>query len=175
VFAQRLGFRRVEIKGGLLLVNGNPIRFRGVNRHEHDPRTGRYVTEESMRRDVALMKQANVNAVRTSHNPNDPRWYDLADEYGLYIVDEANVESHGMATTATYDSWAASRPGARPTSTAPSAWWSGTRTTRRSSIWSLGNEAGDGVSFEATAAGPSARCVALSCTSGRGGIRAWTS
>ena len=76
-------------------MNGKRIMIRGVNRHEHDPHTFRIVSEETMRKDIELMKAANINAVRTSHYPNDPRWYDLADEYGLYVMDEANIESHG--------------------------------------------------------------------------------
>ena len=148
VIAQRVGFRRVEVKGGLLLVNNVPVRFRGVNRHEHDPVTGRYVSLESMRRDVELMKQANINGVRTSHYPNDPRWYDLADEYGLYLIDEANVESHGL--------------GYHPDTTLGNnpAWQTAhlDRTMRMVErdknhpsviLWSLGNEAGDGVNFVA--------------------------
>ncbi|WP_454798272.1 glycoside hydrolase family 2 TIM barrel-domain containing protein [Novosphingobium lindaniclasticum] len=93
--SRRIGFRTVEIAGGEVRVNGKRIMIRGVNRHEHDPKTFRIVSEETMRRDIELMKAANVNAVRTSHYPNDPRWYDLADEYGLYVMDEANIESHG--------------------------------------------------------------------------------
>ncbi|MDD1450120.1 glycoside hydrolase family 2 TIM barrel-domain containing protein [Sphingomonas sp. H160509] len=91
---QRVGFRDVAIRGGQLQVNGRPLYIRGVNRHEHDPDTFHVISMESMRRDIELMKQNNVNAVRSSHYPNDPRWYDLADEYGLYVMDEANVESH---------------------------------------------------------------------------------
>ncbi|HEX9633304.1 MAG TPA: glycoside hydrolase family 2 TIM barrel-domain containing protein [Gemmatimonadales bacterium] len=149
VVTQRVGFRRVEIKDGLLLLNGTPVTIRGVNRHEHDPWTGRTVSEASMRRDLELMKQANINAVRTSHYPNDPRWYDLADEYGLYLVDEANIESHGM--------------GYHPDTTLGNnpAWRDAhlDRTIRMVErdknhpsviLWSLGNEAGDGVNFEAT-------------------------
>jgi beta-galactosidase len=148
IIAQRVGFRRVEVKGGLLLVNNVPVRFRGVNRHEHDPQTGRYVSDASMRRDIELMKQANVNGVRTSHYPNDPRWYDLADEYGLYVIDEANVESHGI--------------GYHPDTTLGNnpAWQTAhlDRTIRMVErdknhasviLWSLGNEAGDGVNFVA--------------------------
>ncbi|MDF2639153.1 MAG: hypothetical protein K0R64_2137 [Novosphingobium lindaniclasticum] len=93
--SRRIGFRSVEIAGGEVRVNGKRVMIRGVNRHEHDPRTFRIVSEQTMRRDIELMKAANVNAVRTSHYPNDPRWYDLADEYGLYVMDEANIESHG--------------------------------------------------------------------------------
>ena len=148
VIAQRVGFRRVEVRDGLLLVNNVPIRFRGVNRHEHDPVTGRYVTLESMRRDVELMKQANLNAVRTAHYPDDPRWYDLADEYGLYLIDEANIESHGM--------------GYHPDTTLGNdpAWRIAhldriQRMVERDKnhpsviLWSHGNEAGDGVNFVA--------------------------
>lgn len=95
VVTSKVGFRKIKIKDGQLLINGIPIYIKGVNRHEHDPVTGRYVTEESMIKDIRLMKQFNINAVRTSHYPNTPRWYELCDKYGLYIVDEANIESHG--------------------------------------------------------------------------------
>jgi beta-galactosidase len=149
VLTARVGFRTVEIRDGQLLVNGVPILIKGVNRHEHDPVTGHVVSVESMRRDIELMKRFNLNAVRTSHYPNDPRWYDLADEYGLYIVDEANIESHGMgyglATTLGNDpSWRAAHLD---------------RTMRMVErdknhpsviIWSLGNEAGNGANFYAT-------------------------
>jgi beta-galactosidase len=92
--ARRIGFRTVEIADGEVRVNGRRVMIKGMNRHEHDPVTFRVMSMESMRKDIELMKQANINAVRTSHYPNDPRWYDLADEYGLYIMDEANIESH---------------------------------------------------------------------------------
>ena len=92
----RIGFREVEIRDGQLLLNGAPITFKGVNRHEIDPHRGRAVDEASMRRDIELMKQHNFNAVRTSHYPNHPRWYELCDEYGLYVIDEANLESHHL-------------------------------------------------------------------------------
>jgi beta-galactosidase len=92
----RIGFRKVEIKNGQLLVNGIPIYLKGVNRHEHDPITGRYVREDSMVKDIQLMKKFNINAVRTSHYPNTPLWYELCDEHGLYVIDEANIESHGV-------------------------------------------------------------------------------
>jgi len=91
---QRIGFRTVEIKRGLVMVNGRPIVIRGVNRHEHDPETFHVMSEASMRRDIELMKRNNINAVRTSHYPNAELWYALADEYGLYVMDEANIESH---------------------------------------------------------------------------------
>jgi len=145
----RVGFRTVEIKGGRLLVNGRRITIKGVNRHEHDPDTGHVVSEASMRRDIELMKQLNLNAVRTAHYPNDPRWYDLADEYGLYLVDEANIESHGMGYR--LDTTLGNDPV-----------WLGQhldRTRRMVErdknhpsviIWSLGNEAGNGTNFYAT-------------------------
>ncbi|GAB4252095.1 MAG: beta-galactosidase LacZ [Acidobacteriota bacterium] len=151
VIPARFGFRSVEIKNGQLLVNGVPILIKGVNRHEHDPDTGHFVTRESMIRDIVLMKRHNINAVRTSHYPNVPEWYELCDEYGLYLVDEANIESHGM--------------GYNPSRTLGNnpAWKEAhlDRTIRMVErdknhpsviIWSLGNEAGDGVNFEATSA-----------------------
>jgi beta-galactosidase/beta-glucuronidase len=143
----RVGFRSVEVRGGQLLVNGVPIRVKGVNRHEHDPETGHAVTEASMRRDIELMKRFNVNAVRTSHYPNHPLWYDLCDEYGIYVVDEANIESHGV--------W--DRPAKDPT-------WKDAFLTRVSRMverdknhpcviaWSLGNESGFGPNLAAAAA-----------------------
>ncbi|MEX0982875.1 MAG: glycoside hydrolase family 2 TIM barrel-domain containing protein [Bacteroidales bacterium] len=149
VVTSRIGFRTSEIKNGQLLVNGKPILLKGVNRHEHDPVTGQYVSRESMLEDITLMKQYNINAVRTSHYPNDPYWYELCDEYGLYVVDEANIESHGM--------------GYKPDKTLgnnPIFMKSHLDRTIRMVerdknhpsviIWSLGNEAGDGVCFDAT-------------------------
>ena len=93
---QRVGFRRVEIKNQQLLVNGQPILIKGVDRHELDPDGGYVVSVDRMIQDIQVMKQLNVNAVRTSHYPNDPRWYELCDEYGIYVTAEANIESHGM-------------------------------------------------------------------------------
>ena len=93
---QRVGFRHIEIKGGQLLVNGQPILIKGADRHELDPDGGYIVSVERMIEDIAIMKRLNINAVRTSHYPDDPRWYDLCDEYGLYLTAEANLESHGM-------------------------------------------------------------------------------
>lgn len=95
--AQRVGFRKTEIKNGLLLVNGRRIVFRGANRHEHHPEYGRAVPFWFLKRDLLLMKQNNINAIRTCHQPSDPRLYDLADELGLWIIDEADVECHGFA------------------------------------------------------------------------------
>ena len=151
VIGQRVGFRRVEIRNGLLLVNNVPITIRGVDRHEHDPWTGRYVSPETMLHDVELMKQAHINAVRTSHYPDDPRWYDLADQYGIYLVDEANIESHGMhynpdTTLGNKPLWQAAHLDRTR------------RLVERDKnhasviVWSLGNEAGDGVNFDSTSA-----------------------
>jgi beta-galactosidase len=94
--SQPVGFREVKIKGGQLLVNGKAITIKGVNRHEFDPETGRVISRESMIKDITLMKQYNINAVRTSHYPNASEWYALCDQYGLYVTDEANIESHQL-------------------------------------------------------------------------------
>ena len=96
IVRQKVGFRHIEIKDGQLLLNGQPILIKGVDRHELDPDGGYIVSVERMKQDIRIMKQLNVNAVRTSHYPDDPRWYDLCDEAGLYLVAEANLESHGM-------------------------------------------------------------------------------
>jgi len=93
---QRIGFRSSEYRDGQFLVNGQPVLFKGVNRHEHDPITGHVVSRESMELDARLMKENNINAVRLAHYPNDPYWYQLADEVGFYLIDEANIESHGL-------------------------------------------------------------------------------
>ena len=146
----KVGFRKIEIKDGRLLVNGVPITLKGVNRHEHDPLTAHVIPEESMRKDLALMKQFNINAVRTCHYPNDPRWYELCDEYGIYLIDEANIESHGMGYG---DKSLAKNPAWGPAHMDRTV-----RMVERDKnhpsviIWSLGNEAGDGINFEATAA-----------------------
>lgn len=94
--AYQVGFRVIEINDGLLKLNGCPLLIRGVNRHEHHPEKGHAVSEEDMLVDIKLLKQNNFNAVRTAHYPNHPRWYELCDEYGLYVVDEANLETHGQ-------------------------------------------------------------------------------
>lgn len=149
VVARNIGFRKVEIKHAQLLVNGQPIYIKGVNRHEHDPYTGHAIDEASMIKDIQLMKQFNINSVRTSHYPNDPRWYELCDIYGLYVVDEANVESHGMGYNP--NRCLANQP----------EWQKAfiDRTERMFErdknhpcviIWSLGNETGEGCNFAAT-------------------------
>lgn len=94
VIPQKIGFRKLEMKNGLALINGVPVKFRGTNKVEHHPRFGKAIPEETMRRDLELMKQHNINAVRLSHYPNDPRWYELCDEYGIYVQDEVNAECH---------------------------------------------------------------------------------
>lgn len=96
VVPQRVGFRKVEIKNAQVLVNGQPVLFKGANRHELDPVTGYVVSMDRMLEDIRLMKELNINAVRTCHYPDDPRWYELCDIYGIYMVAEANIESHGM-------------------------------------------------------------------------------
>ena len=96
VIRQRVGFRHIEIKGGQLLVNGQPILIKGADRHELDPDGGYIVSVDRMIQDIKIMKQLNINAVRTCHYPDDPRWYDLCDEYGIYLTAESNLESHGM-------------------------------------------------------------------------------
>ncbi len=109
VIPWRVGFREAVMKDGLFMINGTPIAIRGVNRHEHDPELGQVPTMERMVQDIVLMKRNNINAVRTSHYANDPRWYELCDRYGLYVCAEANVESHGMGygeeTLANAESW----------------------------------------------------------------------
>lgn len=96
---KKIGFRSVEIRNSRLLVNGKPIVFKGVNRHETDPFTGHVLSRKRMEQDIRLMKQNNINAVRCSHYPDDPYWYDLCDRYGLYVIDEANIESHPLANS----------------------------------------------------------------------------
>ena len=141
-----VGFRTTEIKGGQLLVNGQPILIKGVNRHEHDEFFGHVVNEESMLADIKLMKQFNINAVRTAHYPNAPKWYELCDEYGIYVYDEANVESHGYGyevseTLANKPEWKEAHL-ARCMNMLE-------RDKNHPSIivWSMGNEAGTGPNF----------------------------
>jgi beta-galactosidase len=111
VISQRVGFRQVEVKDGLLKVNGNRIVIRGVNRHEHHPDHGRAVPYDFLRRDLLIMKTHNINAIRTSHYINDPRLYDLADELGLWILDECDLECHGMGELGTdFASWTSDNP-----------------------------------------------------------------
>ena len=144
---QSVGFRSVEIRNGQLLVNGAPVRFRGVNRHEHDPRTARVMSEERMLQDILLMKQANINAVRTSHYPNVSRWYELCDSLGLYVMDEAEIEEHGLrGTLASTPDWHAAF--------LDRAVRMAERDKNHPSIvmWSMGNESGYGPNFAAISA-----------------------
>lgn len=141
-----VGFRRVEISNGLLKVNGQPLLIRGVNRHEHHPENGQVMDEATMRHDIELMKQHNFNAVRCSHYPNHPLWYRLCDRYGLYVVDEANIETHGMVPM----SRLADDPRWLPAMSERV-----TRMVQRDRnhpsiiIWSLGNESGHGANHDA--------------------------
>ncbi|HEX8425548.1 glycoside hydrolase family 2 TIM barrel-domain containing protein [Hymenobacter sp.] len=153
VTSTKVGFRKVEIKDAQLLVNGMPIEVHGVNRHEHDEVTGHVTTKALMLKDIQLMKLHNINAVRTSHYPNDELWYQLCDQYGLYLVDEANIESHGMGST----SWNAKIDTTAHVAYLPS--WAPmhrdriTRAVERDKnhasviIWSMGNECGNGAVF----------------------------
>ena len=146
IIRQQVGFRKIEIKNGLLLVNGQPILIKGVNRHETDPKTGQVIAKEAMIKDILLMKQYNINSVRSSHYPNSETWLELCDQYGLYVIDEANIESHGMGYDITYTM--ANRP----------TWVNAhllrvqrmmERDKNHPSIilWSMGNEAGNGYNF----------------------------
>lgn len=142
----RVGFRTSEIRNGRFMVNGVPVMLKGVNRHEHDPWTGHVISRESMLKDIGLMKRSNINAVRTCHYPNDPYWYDLCDEYGIYLVDEADIESHGLGY--------GERSLAKDPAWGPAHLERIRRMLERDKnhpsvvIWSMGNEAGDGVNFE---------------------------
>ena len=144
---QPVGFRSVEIRDAQLLVNGQPVLIKGADRHEMDPVGGYVVSRERMIEDIRIMKEMNINAVRTSHYPNDPQWYELCDRYGIYVVDEANVESHGMGY------------GDNTLAKAPAYAQAHMERNRRMVlrdknhpsviIWSMGNEAGMGPNFEA--------------------------
>jgi beta-galactosidase len=146
VIPQRIGFRKVEIRNGLFLVNGKPVLIKGVNRHEIDPVSGVTISKESMLKDIQLMKQFNINAVRNSHYPTDEYWYELCDEYGIYVMDEANIESHAIGykideTLANKPSWKEAhilrvQRMVERTKNHPSV-----------VIWSLGNEAGWGINL----------------------------
>lgn len=152
---RHIGFRSTEYKNGNILVNGKPVLFKGVNRHEHDPHSGHVVSRESMLADIKLMKAFNINAVRMSHYPNDPYFYDLADQYGLYVMDEANTESHGLG--------AANQAGYNPqTHIVNKPQWQAAYLDRIANMYersknnpsvvmrSLGNESGDGPNIEVT-------------------------
>lgn len=143
---QNVGFRKVEIKDAQLLVNGQPVLIKGVNRHEMDPDGAYVVSTSRMVQDIQLMKQHNINAVRTCHYPNDPRWYDLCDQYGIYVMAEANIESHGMGY------------GEKTLARVPRYEQTHLERNRNNTYilknhpsiisWSLGNEAGYGINME---------------------------
>jgi beta-galactosidase len=155
VIRSRIGFKRSELKNGNVLINGKPVLFKGVNRHEHDEYTGHVISRESMRHDMELLKQYNINAVRTSHYPNDPYWYELADEFGIYVVDEANIESHGIGASNQGHSYDPSKHMVNMPE------WTAAYLSRVENlyerdknvasvvIWSIGNESGDGPNIEA--------------------------
>ena len=144
---QKVGFRKVEIKGGQLLVNGKAVLFKGADRHELDPDNGYVVSVERMKQDIKILKQLNMNGVRTCHYPDDPRWYDLCDEYGIYVVAEANFESHGMGYG---DRRLAQDPLYKKTIVERNENNVRIQKNHPSIIfWSLGNESGYGQNFEA--------------------------
>ncbi|GHC60774.1 glycoside hydrolase family 2 TIM barrel-domain containing protein [Roseibacillus persicicus] len=152
-YNHQIGFKRQEIKNGQFLVNGQPVLFKGVNRHDHHPETGHYVTEENMRADILAMKRLNMNSVRCSHYPNDPRFLELCDELGLYVIDEANLEAHGTG----WGHWAKDSLAKVPS-------WKEAHLDRMKNMlerdknhasivmWSIGNESGDGVNTKACSA-----------------------
>lgn len=143
----KIGFRSVEIKDGMMLVNGKLVRLRGVNRHEMDPETGHVMTEKRMIEDIKLLKQCNINAVRTCHYPNTERWYELCDEYGIYLMDETDLEEHGLRGTLASDpTWAAAFIDRTQRMVM--------RDRNHASVvfWSLGNESGWGPNFAMTSA-----------------------
>ena len=143
VLSARIGFRKIEIKNAVFMINGVPVKLKGANRHENWPDTGHYVSEDRMIRDLELLKQVNANHVRTSHYTDDPRWYELADEYGIYLVAEANVECHGymhvLDREPRYERSIVDRNVANVENLKnhPSV-----------VVWSLGNECGGGSSFK---------------------------
>lgn len=144
---QRVGFRDIEIRDGRLLVNGNAVRLRGVNRHEMSPTSGKVMSDSLMLRDLLMMKRANINAVRTCHYPNDERWYALCDSLGMYVMDEADIEEHGLRGTLASDhTWAAAFLDRTQRLVLRD------RNHPSVIIWSLGNESGYGPNFALTSA-----------------------
>jgi len=149
IVSQKFGFRKIEIKNKQLHVNGVPIYIKGVNRCEFDPYKGRYASRENMERDIKLMKQFNINAVRTSHYPNDPYWYELCDKYGLYVVDEANIEAHGMQFhEESYEGLTNNKDWEKAFIDRTNRMIERDKNHPSIIIWSLGNEAGDGENFK---------------------------
>ena len=141
-----VGFRNIKIENGLLKVNGVPVTIRGVNRHEHDPRTGHVVSKERMQQDILLMKANNINTIRTSHYPNDPEFYNLCDYYGMYVIDEANAESHAQGYG---EKSLAKRTDFKDATIARTRnMYERDKNHPCIIIWSLGNESGNGVCYE---------------------------
>ena len=152
----KIGFRRSEIKGKDFLINGKRVLVKGVNRHEHDPDLGKVMTRDMMMKDIVLMKQFNINTCRSSHYPNDPMWLALCDEYGMYVVDEANIEAHGLGAEMQ------SMPADKSRHTAYDPQWKPAHHDRTQRlierdknhacvvVWSLGNECGNGPVFHET-------------------------
>ncbi|MCA0932506.1 DUF4981 domain-containing protein [Lutimonas saemankumensis] len=147
--SRKVGFRNIKIEGGQVLINGQPILIKGVNRHEHDHITGHVISRESMLEDIRIFKAHNINAVRTCHYPNDPYWYELCDQYGIYVYDEANIESHGIGynlneTLGNNPDWLEAHMQRTERMVI--------RDKNHPSIiaWSLGNEAGNGYNFYQT-------------------------
>lgn len=148
IIPQKVGFRKIDIHDGNIYINGRVVLFKGVNRHEHHPERGHYITTDDMMKDIVLMKQHNINAVRTSHYPNSPDWYKLCDKYGIYLIDEGNIESHEFGND--YDNKLTNSPD-----------WTLAYLDRVQRmvyrdrnhpsvvIWSMGNESGDGLNAEA--------------------------
>jgi beta-galactosidase len=145
-FRVRSGFRHIEVKNGQVLINGRPVLFKGINRHEHDPDTGHYMTREAVREDLLVMKRLNLNAIRTAHYPHTPAFYELCDELGFYVISEANLEAHGLGLNR------------NPLAEDPT-WYPAFLSRAENMVetfknhpsvfsWSMGNEAGDGENFE---------------------------
>lgn len=149
----KIGFREVAVIHSQLCVNGKPIYIKGANRHEHHPQYGHYIPRETMLKDVELMKQFNINAIRTAHYPNDPYFYELCDKYGIYVIDEANIESHGLGAALQNNIDPAKHIATDPD-------WTDIHLDRMKRMferdknhpsvigWSMGNECGDGLNFE---------------------------
>lgn len=134
-----------------MFINGQPIKLKGVNIHEHNPETGHYVPEELMRKDFTLMKQNNINSVRLCHYPQDRKFYELCDEYGIYVYDEANIESHGMYYNLSRGGTLGNNPEwLKPHMDRTINMYERNKNHPSVAIWSLGNEAGNGYNFYQT-------------------------
>lgn len=145
VIPQVVGFRRIEIKNAQVLINGKPVLFKGVDRHEIDPDGGYLISRERMEQDILRLKELNFNAVRTSHYPNDPYWYELCDKYGIYLVDEANIEAHGMGYGA--ENLGSDTRFEKAHLERTSRMQQRDKNHPSIIFWSMGNESGDGANF----------------------------